>query len=258
MGSTVHIVSTTALIFVTLLDFICSVTAEICPSGIECDYNEHCCEDGCCAGENNYGYAYGYGFYNLWYFWFVIIMVMMTCCGACSYVKKRQYYMRQQEGLARSAHLTGTQVHHPPTTYGVHPSNLATPVGAFPGPPAYNEVTGKPDQFPKADYGYPNYGFAAPPYSPHEASMPPQSTAPAPDGTIPVHTTTADGTIPVQYPPSAAMPYPPSAAMAYPPPHAGAPTAATPDSVPTTAPPPYTPSVTSPPVLSTDQSNLVA
>nr|XP_054767720.1 uncharacterized protein LOC129274988 [Lytechinus pictus] len=252
--STVHIISTMLWIFIIALDFICSVNGELCSSGIECDYHEYCCENGCCSSEGNYNYTYGYGFYNLWYFWFVIIMIMMTCCGACSYVKKRQYYLRQQQSLGQTSQLAGANVvQHPPTTYGVHPSNLAAPppVGIFPGPPAYNEVTEKPDQFPKAEFGYPNYGFTAPPYTPHNPNMPPAAAAmvPTPEGTIPVGTTTADGTIPAQHFPSAAMAYPPTAAGVPP---------ATPDSVPTLAPPPYTPSITSPPVVEPSaQSNPV-
>ena len=72
---------------------------------------------------------------------FVIIMIMMTCCGACSYVKKRQYYMRQQQALGADLARTG-HVHHPPSMC-VHPSNdpAGPPVGTFPGPPAYNEVS---------------------------------------------------------------------------------------------------------------------
>ncbi|XP_022080088.1 vesicular, overexpressed in cancer, prosurvival protein 1-like [Acanthaster planci] len=170
-------ISTEGVLLTIFLVFIAQVYGEYCPDtdNVYCDNDEYCCDSSCCplTYEN-------YGFWNIWYFWFIIFFILMTCCGGCGFYRRRQAYLNQQN----STIITSQPVVVPPPRQqnpdmvGAYPAQ-PVPQGAFQGPPSYNEAVSKPHLYPKSEAVYP------PPTMPMNGAGASPNPAYPPDGAYP-------------------------------------------------------------------------
>lgn len=162
-------IDTVGVVGIILSAILHEVSSDYCSNGIYCSSNQYCCSNTCCTRPYN-------SFWNLWYFWFVMFIIMMSCCGMCSYAKRRQYYGQQHNqiiipaGRGRMTNITATSypvgVTAPPAGQ-MHQQPL--PPQAYQSPPPYSEVTSKPDLYPAyqgppgVQMPYPTQQYAYPP-----------------------------------------------------------------------------------------------
>ncbi|XP_071812026.1 uncharacterized protein [Apostichopus japonicus] len=189
------IIDCTTVLGVILTLLIQVVTGEYCDNGEYCSFDEYCCGSMCCRN------SYGYSFWNLWYFWFVMFIIMMSCCGMCSYAKRRQYYGQQHNqiiipgGPGRTTNITATAYPvgvRPPPGPAVHHQH-ALPPQAYQSPPPYSEVTSKPDlypayQGPPTAMPYPTQQYAFSPEFQQQPMYPPGPPPPTNAGQPPAYT----------------------------------------------------------------------
>ncbi|XP_002741429.1 uncharacterized protein LOC100378640 [Saccoglossus kowalevskii] len=155
-------------LLISLLSLLISeVFAEEC-AGYEhsCSPPEYCCNYTCCRAYNHYS------FWSMWYFWCIVVFILMACFGGCGYYRRRHVLLQRHNGRPTTLIIAGTTV----STHDMYATSAppvpvpAQPMGAFPAPPPYSEVTSKPNMYPKA--------VAMPPYActmqvppPYEAAI---------------------------------------------------------------------------------------
>ncbi|XP_077978548.1 uncharacterized protein LOC144433986 [Glandiceps talaboti] len=156
---------------------ISEVSAEYCSDyGHSCSPPEYCCSYTCCKAYTHYS------FWSMWYFWCIIVFVLMACFGGCGYYRRRHLLVR---GRGQPTTVVFASTHPAQTVSSQNTQNvqmphvIERPVGDFPAPPPYSEVTSKPDMYPKTDSmaspyppSYPPAGYYPPPQPPHFGQQP--------------------------------------------------------------------------------------